>query len=242
LIGLTGSVLPPSIMPDVPSNYPTYIPLPSLGQGSRNSLGLTPKGEIAIRYMMQKGMLIDIDHMSEKSADAALAMATLYGYPVNSGHNDFRGPGAMANGFGANNENARTDEQVTKIYALGGMVGLGHGGGSTNFVNHYRYGLSLSNGKPLAIGTDVNGFFALPGPPQVGETISPSFPKVVTGVRVWDFNHDGMAHYGLFPAFIESMKSAGMTTGEQSTFFSSAERFAQMWEKCDSSKANVLGP
>ena len=57
-------------MPDVPSNYPSYIPLPLLGQGSRNSLGLTPKGEIAIRYMMQKGMLIDIDHMSEKSADA----------------------------------------------------------------------------------------------------------------------------------------------------------------------------
>ena len=100
------------------------------------------------------------------------------------------------------------------------MVGLGHGGGSTNFVNHYRYGLSLSAGQPLAIGTDVNGFFALPGPPRVGETISASFPPTVTGVRVWNFNLDGMAHYGLFPAFIESMKVAGMTTQEQSAFFS----------------------
>ncbi len=238
-MGLTGAVLPPAIMPDVPSNYPSYIPLPSLGQGDRNSQGLTPKGQMAIRYMMQKGMLIDIDHMSEKSADAALSMAASYDYPVNSGHNDFRGPGAKALGIGAGNENARTDDQVRKIYALGGILGLGHGGGATNYVTHYRYGLSLTDGQPLAIGTDVNGFFALPGPPKVGETISPSFPKTVTGLRVWDFNLDGMAHYGLFPAFIESMKRVGMTTEEQAAFFSSAERFAQMWEKCDSSRTNV---
>jgi hypothetical protein len=35
----------------------------------------------------------------------------------------------------------------------------------------------------------------------------------------------------LFPAFIESMKSAGMTADEQAALFSSAERFARMWEE-----------
>jgi len=48
-----------------------------------------------------------------------------------------------------------------------------------------------------------------------------------------------MAHYGLFPEFIASWERVGMTAAEKATFFSSAERFAQMWEKCDTSKNNV---
>lgn len=243
---ISGPVLPPAIMPDNPSNYPTYIPLPLSGQGDRNSMGLTSKGGIAIRYMMQKGMLIDIDHMSERSVSAVLDMATLYNYPVNSGHNGFRG---MTGVNKATNENGRTDAQVQKIYSLGGMMGIGHGGHSTNFVNCYRYGLTLSGGQPFAIGTDVNGLFPLPAPPMQAPfgpfnpmeriTYGPSITKCITGVKIWDFNEEGMAHYGLLPDYIESCRKVGMTTAEQNAFFSSAERFAQMWEKCNASKANI---
>ena len=59
------------------------------------------------------------------------------------------------------------------------------------------------------------------------------------GVKTWDFNVEGMAHYGLFPDFIQSCRQVGMTTAEQNAFFSSAERFARMWEKCEASKTNV---
>ncbi len=241
-MGITGPVLPPSIMPDVPSNYPMYVPLPPMGQGNRNSIGLTIKGEMAIRYMMQKGMIIDIDHMSEKSATEVLDMAASFNYPVNSGHNDFRGPGPKSQGIGANNENARTDEQVRKIYRLGGILGLGHGGSASNFVSHYRYGLTLTGAEPIAIGTDVNGFFPLPGPPVNGVgniTYSGTLTKCVLGNKEWDFNTEGMAHYGLFPDFIESCKNVGMSAAEKNTFFLSAERFARMWEKCNTSKTNV---
>lgn len=245
------NVVPANIMPDpLGFNYPSY-PSPEPNNGHRNSLGLTPKGEVAIRYMMQKGMMIDIDHMSEKSAETVLNMAISYNYPVNSGHNGFRGAGANNRGIGADNENARTDDQVRKIYGLGGIMGLGHGGHSTNFVNNYRYGLTLSGGEPLAIGTDVNGFFALPAAPMAFlfnpsnfhplEAIAygPTLTKCVTGVKTWDFNTEGMAHYGLLPDYIESCRKVGMTTAEQNAFFLSAERFAQMWEKCNTSKTNV---
>src|SRR5438270_1337356 len=209
-------------------------------------MGLTARGEMAVRYMMQKGMLIDIDHMSEKSADEVLNIATLYNYPVNSGHNGFRG---MSGVNKSATENGRTNAQVQKIYSLGGMMGIGHGGHSTNFVTCYRYGLTLSGGQSLAIGTDVNGLYPLPAPPmqmpsgpfnpQESINYSPTLTKCVTGVKTWDFNVEGMAHYGLFPDFIQSCRQVGMTTAEQNAFFSSAERFARMWEKCETSKTNV---
>jgi microsomal dipeptidase-like Zn-dependent dipeptidase len=244
---VTGPILPQNIMPDNPNNYPSYFPPLLPGSGSRNSIGLSSQGTMAIKYMMQKGMLIDIDHMSEKAADAVLNMATIYNYPVNSGHNGFRG---MTGVNKTANENGRTNAQVQKIYSLGGMMGIGHGGHSTNFVNCYRYGLTLTGGQPLAIGTDVNGLYPLPAPPVTDAvrgifnasemiTYGPSLQKCVTGIKTWDFNTEGMAHYGLFPDFIESCRKVGMTTAEQNAFFSSAERFAQMWEKCNSSKANV---
>jgi microsomal dipeptidase-like Zn-dependent dipeptidase len=244
-MAITGPVLPQNIMPDVQSNYPMYPSMPAT-VGSRNSLGLTNRGNMAIRYMMQKGMLIDIDHMSETAADATLDIAINNNYPVNSGHNGFRGITGVSRSI---NENGRTNAQVQKIYNLGGMMGIGHGGHSTNFVNCYRYGLTLSGGQSFAIGTDANGFFPLPAPPMQMpsgpfnplETITygPSLTKCVTGAKAWDFNAEGMAHYGLLPDFIESCRKVGMTKTEQDAFFSSAERFAQMWEKCDASSKNV---
>jgi microsomal dipeptidase-like Zn-dependent dipeptidase len=243
---VTGPVLPANIMPDNPNNYPMYIPLPPPGQGNRNSLGLSPRGEMAIRYMMQKGMMIDIDHMSEKSADAVINIALINNYPVNSGHNGFRG---MSGPNRSTNENGRTNDQVQKIYQLGGIMGIGHGGHSTNFVQCYRYGLSVSGGQPIGIGTDVNGLYPLPAPPMQmpngpflpneGIAYGPNLTQCVTGAKVWNYNSDGMAHYGLFPDFIESCKKVGMSAAEQNAFFSSAERFATMWEKCNVSKGSV---
>jgi hypothetical protein len=59
------------------------------------------------------------------------------------------------------------------------------------------------------------------------------------GTKTWDFNTDGVAHYGLLPDYIESCVRAGMTAAEKQAFFSSAERFAQMWEKCKTASVNV---
>ncbi len=235
-MGVTGPVLPNNIMPDVPGNYPDY-PDPGFSKGHRNSMGLSRVGEYAIAYMMNKGMMIDIDHMSEKAVTTTLAIAQLANYPVNSGHNGFRG-------MGANNENARSDDQVRKIYSLGGMMGLGHGDNSTNFVNNYHYGFRLTGGLPLAIGTDVNGFYPLPGPPtNANERIDyrAPFTKATMGTKTWDFNEEGVAHYGLMPDYLESCKKVGMTAQEQNAFYGAAERFAQMWEKCSNAAARLNG-
>lgn len=126
-------------------------------------------------------------------------------------------------------------------------MGLGHGDHSSKFVKNFRYGLNLTNGQPLAIGTDVNGFYALPGKPTTAERIEykPPFTQSTMGKKTWDFNEDGMAHYGLLPDYIRSCIKAGMTREEHDAFNSAAERFVSMWEKCESRSAdfnNIEGP
>lgn len=229
-MGVTGPILPNHIMPDIAGNYPNYSD-PGLNKGHRNSMGLTAIGEVALKYMMQKGMIIDIDHMSERGVTRALFLASQVSYPLNSGHNGFRG-------LGGGNENTRTDDQVRTIYRLGGIMGLGHGDNSTNFAKNYRYGYNLTGGLPLAIGTDANGFYPLPGPPTASERITygTTLTKATMGTKTWDFNAEGVAHYGLMPDYLESCKKK-MSAAEQTSFHSAAERFAQMWEKCTDAAA-----
>ncbi len=228
-----GTVIPGHIMPNNRANYPEYSD-PGLSRGHRNILGLTDMGRFAVRYMMQKGMLIDIDHCSEKAVDEILNIARSNDYPVNSGHNGPRG----SNGT----ENGRTDTQYTTIQSLGGIIGLGHGENANNFLSGYRRVLALTGNKQVCIGTDVNGFYPLPSPPPVNARITyggSTITQCVMGSKTWDFNTEGVAHYGLMPDYIKSWEAAGMTTNEKEIFFKSAEYFAQMWEKCERQKSAV---
>ena len=235
--GINANILPNHIMPNVRGNYPQYPDTSTIaGRGYRNTLDLTRLGTFAITYMMQKGMMIDIDHMSEKTVTSTLNLATRFNYPVNSGHNGLRG----TNG----SENQRTVPQLTTIKNLGGLFGLGHGGEASKFVMYYREALQIMDYKQLCIGTDANGLYLLPDKPVDAAKVEDNYRNgsltmSQTGTKPWDYDKMGMAHYGLFPEFIQSLTNAGMTANEKRIFFSSAEYFAQMWEKCERQRANI---
>jgi microsomal dipeptidase-like Zn-dependent dipeptidase len=143
--------------------------------GNKNKLGLTNLGEEAIYLMMTRGMLIDIDHMSELSANATLAKAAAVpgGYPLVSGHNNVRT-------FATNlepNENNRTIDQLNKIADLGGMFGLGSDAvNAADYLNNYFTAsqsmviasTGLAPRHPVvgrvAFGTDLNGLVRGPQP------------------------------------------------------------------------------
>ena len=93
--------------------------------------------------------------------------------------------------------------QYRTIQALGGIIGLGHGGGSTEFVETFKKVTEISGNRQISIGTDVNGLFPLPGRPASNERISYSsdLTKCTMGTKAWDYNKEGFAHYGLFPDF-----------------------------------------
>src|SRR6185436_7190261 len=52
-----------------------------------------------------------------------------------------------------------------------------------------------------------------------------------TGNRAWDFNTDGMAHYGLMPDFLQDLRNIGLRPDQLSFLFNSAEDYIKMWEK-----------
>lgn len=51
------------------------------------------------------------------------------------------------------------------------------------------------------------------------------------GDRVYDFNVDGLAHFGLIPDMLQDLKNVGFATNDFEALFSSAESYLQMWEK-----------
>jgi len=223
-------LLPKDVNPGRKSNYTIWDTV--AGFGHRNSLGITDRGRFGISYMMKKGFLIDIDHMSEKMADEVLTIAMTHDYPVNSGHNGPRGA--------AGAESGRTLKQYAQLKQLGGMVGLGHGANASDFVRTFHQVAEIMGYTHMAIGTDVGGFSALPQrDTSIHLVYDAGFSKCSSGNRSWDINLDGVAHYGLLPDYVRSWMLAGMSVQEKQVFMSSAEHFTQMWEKCESRKATI---
>jgi microsomal dipeptidase-like Zn-dependent dipeptidase len=171
---------------NLPFFYSNDVPLDS-GDYDRftshkNRHGLLPRGELYITGLMRKGMIIDVDHMSDLSQNRAMQMLRAANYPMISGHTNFRDLRREANGTGGDKEprlkteftifNSRADE----INNAGGMFGLmtqqnnvdtapgspipdSAAGGTPSFAQAYWYALQKTGGiKGIAFGTDFNGF------------------------------------------------------------------------------------
>ena len=175
--------------------------------GHVNKLGLTHHGEFAIKEMMRHGMLIDIDHMSESSQDRTIAIAQGVGtgYPLNSGHNAQRT--VPSNDV---NERSMSHAHYVELGKLHGMAGIGTVGvDAAGFVRAYTQVVAaMGPGAIAGLGTDTNGL--QPGmPKRKGSAVhySESFPKSRLGTRTWDYNHEGVVHYGMLPDFLEDVRT-----------------------------------
>jgi microsomal dipeptidase-like Zn-dependent dipeptidase len=205
--------------------------------GHRNVLGLSADGDFAVKEMMRQGMMIDVDHASEKSVSDMLRIAMLNNYPVNSGHNGLRTAGS--------NEKTRTRGQLDTIRIVGGMMGIGWEEQTpSQFNTIYRQHLNIMGGKNTTFGSDINGYASTPkmptSPSQYINYTNTSNPitylrqYVMPGSpRVWDYNTQGMAHIGMVPDFFQALVNAGMGKEVVNQLMLSSEYFAQMWEKCE---------
>ncbi len=167
--------------------YPSYMK--SLGLvGHVNSRTLTPAGSAFVGAMMDRGMLVDVEHMSSHTLDAALTLAESRSYPLVSSHTGFRGlavprpttPNAPLFVRGCANESMRSDYQLLRLRKLGSIVGIGGHVGrvqeltvdtSAGWARAYHYARNLGFDR-LAIGTDMNGFAQAPGPRFVRNPIT----------------------------------------------------------------------
>lgn len=159
--------------------------------GHAHASGLTAGGRLLFEEMMRLGMIIDVEHLSALGVDEVLALAERFRYPVISSHTGFRatalGPDAAKRPQSWPSERAKSEQQMRRIAALGGLVGVGTGpspsrtdpdvpacdGTSTGFVAALRYANRLLGGRGVALGTDINGF---------GQQVSPRFgPRACFG-------------------------------------------------------------
>jgi uncharacterized repeat protein (TIGR01451 family) len=240
---------------------------------ARTTNGLTNLGDFAIDALMKRGMIVDIDHMSDRAANRTLARAAAVpggGYPVTSGHS-----GVRSRTSSQNKENARTTTQLARIACLGGMFGLGTDGAqATSWTGEYARGYEVMRrafapnglcpqGQPLGVGymglgTDTNSLVKTPQPsgarftpiyiashPLNAGATPPLTQSAKGNGQVWDYNLDGVAHYGMFADFLRDVRTlpANATmSGRQivdDQMMYGAEYFYRMWLKADTQKVRV---
>lgn len=151
--------------------------------GHKNQNGLTTRGSQYITALMKKGMIIDVDHMSDLAQNQVMQQMAGYNYPMISGHTNFRD---LRRGIGQQpnkdqEAKLRTeftiyDSRASSINTAGGMFALmtqqndvlgaagcpvpnNNAGGTPSFAQAYWYAFSKTSGKRgIAFGTDFNGF------------------------------------------------------------------------------------
>jgi len=113
------------------------IEAPKVHGGHANTRGLNRYGRILLEEMMARGIIIDVDHMSEKSTDEALTMAEEHHYPVICSHAWFRDllysaqtefdpvkhePYGTSDVHKVAHEAGKRGDQIERIGRLGGIV------------------------------------------------------------------------------------------------------------------------
>ena len=119
--------------------------------------GLTGKGREMIRRMEAKQMIVDLAHASPKTIDDVLNIATR---PVVVSHTGVKGT--------CNNTRNLSDEQLRRIAANGGIVGIGFwetavcGTNAHAIAKAMRYTADLIGVDHVAHGSDFDGAVAVP--------------------------------------------------------------------------------
>ena len=202
----------------LPGATPIYGPPPHC-----NQVGLSDLGRHLVERMMQRRLIIDPDHLSVLARRQLLDVVEQHGYSgVVSSHS------------------WSTPDAIPRILRLGGVV-TPMAGSTTDFRQQWKDTKAARDPRfywGIGWGADMNGF-AHQGDPREGGDVSYPFKsfdgrqtidKQVSGQRVYDINVDGVAHYGLFPDWVEDLRHIG---GQEvvDDLGRGAEAYLQMWER-----------
>ncbi|HWM05269.1 MAG TPA: hypothetical protein VNP92_23265 [Actinophytocola sp.] len=218
LAGPLQALLPPGV------TLPVYPSAPHC-----NINGLTELGEYAMRGMMDRGIMIDIDHMGVKSMDQALNLLEASDYPGVVSSHSWLDP-----------------SYYPRIMSLGGMAGP-YGHGTAQFVDEWRTVKAAADPDyqfGTGAGFDTGGFGHQPAPRADAGAHPLEYPFPTfdggstvdhqrTGERVYDINVDGMAHYGMMPDWLADLRIAAGADAPEiiEDMASGAEVYLQTWER-----------
>lgn len=208
----------------VPGTTPAYPPPPHC-----NRLGLSDLGAHLINRIADRRMLMDPDHMSAAARIAALDIFAARGYSgVLSSHS------------------WSTPADEPRIFGLGGVVfpkasAIGVASDTDWFVDEYARLRELRDPRyafGFAYGSDANGVAKQPvaGPDSAVAYPHPSFDgrmtirRPSTAERTWDFNAEGVAHYGLYADWLEELRTR-LGRPFVRDMLRGPEAYLQMWER-----------
>jgi hypothetical protein len=194
---------------------PAYPPAPHC-----NTRGLTTLGKHVVRRMMDLGMIVNPDHMSQAGVDDTLSLLEARHYSGVISPHGWMDPGNWP-----------------RLWKLGGMAFPGHSVASgyvkdwqkyrpkqTPYDFGWGYGADLGG---LSHQPDVSGKISYPFKSFDG---SVTFDREKTGDRTFDYNTDGVAHYGMYADWFADLKRLGGDRLAQD-MMDGAEAYLEMWER-----------
>jgi len=206
-----------------------------------NERGLSAEGTTLVNAMMDRGMLLDVAHLSRMAFANTYTLAKTHGnYPLIYSHTH------MWNTISPDEERHEKflrDDEIHMITETGGMIGLRTGPESTNtfgIVDNICQGSSRSfaqsliyavnKGLNVGFGADLNGHI---------EQIKPRYRNSCSYDK-WqldstnttnELHRKGLAHVGLLPALMTDLQQVGTPPTYLNHLNQSAEKFLVIWEK-----------
>ena len=198
-----------------------------------NKHGLTDLGVYLVNRLIDKKMLIELDHLSADSATAVMDIIEARGYSgVVTSHS------WMNDGV-----NGELHPNTKRLFQAGGF-GSPYNGDAYSMDSEISRYLDIVEQTPylaaVGLGSDMSGLGLQPGP-RYDADVDPleypftnefgfTFDKQVSGNRIFDLNTDGIAHYGLLGDQIEDMRQRSSNRVYEAVM-NSAEGYIQMWER-----------
>ncbi|HYI38671.1 MAG TPA: hypothetical protein VEX39_18840 [Thermoleophilaceae bacterium] len=203
---------------------PVYPPGPHC-----NPRGLTRLGRHLIDKLMESKSIVEIDHMSAVTRNQTLDILEKRKYSGVISAHTWASP-----------------LNYPRIYKLGGIVTPAAGSqDAAGFVKEWSAYRKLRSKRfyfGFGFGSDTNGLAVQGSPPK--KPLSYPFTALdgktkmgrqVTGKRTFDYNTEGVAHYGLYADWLADLRRTG---GQQMAreMNRGAEAYLQMWERAEGVK------
>ncbi len=198
---------------------PTYAPGPSCNQRA-----LTPLGAYLINQMIDRHLMIQLDHMDAVTADQTLAILEQRHYSGVASAHSWDSP-----------------EENVPIYQLGGFVNPIAGSSPSAFVSEWKADRAIRSKRfyfGFGYGADMNGLAEQSQPTGANPITYPfksldghvTFSREQWGQRTFDLNRDGLANYGMYADWLQELR---VLAGKPilTDMFHGAEAYLETWER-----------
>jgi microsomal dipeptidase-like Zn-dependent dipeptidase len=218
---------------------------PSIPGDHCQNAGLQPLGEFLIKEMMQRGMIIEVDHLPRRAYARAYELLNRFDYPAAGTHgSDNRGNLYELGGISTLNIDRCIDPADpqgpinrlrARIQSIADAGSFPAQGFSFDF-NGFAQGPRPRFGPESGCSTPQQNGISYPFTSFAGDI---TFQAPQLGERSVSFDNEGMIHLGLLPELLQDARNVGYSEADLEPVFRSAEGYLRMWERAEERAAEL---